>query len=135
MPQVRDPKTGRYTSGGGSSVGGAAGTNPRVSKARAVGAGATAGGASAGSEAKVNPKHQRTAENFLKNSTLSNSDRALVASNQFSYAGLSNKQVVNALNSMGKDKFELVTETQKGNIWTNGAPIIREYIVRKKSGN
>lgn len=26
MPQVRDPKTGRYTSGSGSSVGGAAGT-------------------------------------------------------------------------------------------------------------
>lgn len=37
MPQVRDPKTGRYTSGGSSSVGGAAGTNPRISKARAVG--------------------------------------------------------------------------------------------------
>lgn len=44
MPQVRDPKTGRYSSGG-SSVGGAAGTNPRVSKAAAVGNGATAGGA------------------------------------------------------------------------------------------
>ena len=44
MPQVRDPKTGRYTSGGGSSVGGAAGTNPRIQKAKAVGAGATAGG-------------------------------------------------------------------------------------------
>lgn len=44
MPQVRDPKTGRYTSGGGSSVGGAAGTNPRIQKAAAVGAGATAGG-------------------------------------------------------------------------------------------
>jgi hypothetical protein len=44
MPQVRDPKTGRYTSGGGSSVGGAAGTNPRIQKAKAVGGGATAGG-------------------------------------------------------------------------------------------
>jgi hypothetical protein len=44
MPQVRDPKTGRYTSGGGSSVGGAAGTNPRIQKAKAVGNGATAGG-------------------------------------------------------------------------------------------
>lgn len=43
MPQVRDPKTGRYTSGGGSSVGGAAGTNPRIQKAKAVGGGATAG--------------------------------------------------------------------------------------------
>ena len=32
MPQVRDPKTGRYTSGGGSSVGGAAGINPRIQK-------------------------------------------------------------------------------------------------------
>lgn len=46
MPQVRDPKTGRYTSGGGSSVGGAASTNPRISKAKAVGNGATAGGSS-----------------------------------------------------------------------------------------
>ena len=46
MPQVRDPKTGRYTSGGGSSVGGAAGTNPRIQKAKAVGGGATAGSAS-----------------------------------------------------------------------------------------
>lgn len=45
MPQVRDPKTGRYTSGGGSSVGGAASTNPRIQKAAAVGNGATAGGA------------------------------------------------------------------------------------------
>lgn len=44
MPQVRDPKTGRYTSGGGSSVGGAASTNPRISKAKAVGGGAAAGG-------------------------------------------------------------------------------------------
>ena len=44
MSQVRDPKTGRYTSGGGSSVGGAAGTNPRIQKAKAVGGGATAGG-------------------------------------------------------------------------------------------
>lgn len=44
MPQVRDPKTGRYTSGGGSSVGGAAGTNPRIQKAAAVGGGAPAGG-------------------------------------------------------------------------------------------
>lgn len=43
MPQTRDPKNGRYTSGGGSSVGGAAGTNPRIQKARAVGGGATAG--------------------------------------------------------------------------------------------
>lgn len=41
MPQVRDPKTGRYTSGGGSSVGGAAGTNPRIQKAKAMGGGAT----------------------------------------------------------------------------------------------
>ena len=48
MPQTRDAKTGRYTSGGGSSVGGAAGTNARVQKAKAVGGGATAGGASAG---------------------------------------------------------------------------------------
>lgn len=47
MPQVRDPKTGQYTSGGGSSVGGAASTNPRIQKAAAVGAGATAGGGSA----------------------------------------------------------------------------------------
>lgn len=46
MPQVRDPKTGRYVSAGGSSVGGAAGTNPRVSKAKAVGNGAPAGGSS-----------------------------------------------------------------------------------------
>ena len=44
MPQVRDAKTGRYTSGGGSSVGGAAGTNPRIQKAKAMGGGATAGG-------------------------------------------------------------------------------------------
>lgn len=44
MPQVRDPKTGRYTSGGSSSVGGAAGINPRVQRAKAVGGGATAGG-------------------------------------------------------------------------------------------
>jgi hypothetical protein len=44
MPQVRDSKTGRYTSGGGSSVGSAAGTNPRIQKAKAVGNGATAGG-------------------------------------------------------------------------------------------
>lgn len=44
MPQVRDGKTGRYTSGGGSSVGGAAGTNPRIQKAKAVGGGAAAGG-------------------------------------------------------------------------------------------
>ena len=43
MPQVRDPKTGQYTSGGGSSVGSAASTNPRIQKAAAVGAGATAG--------------------------------------------------------------------------------------------
>lgn len=50
MPQVRDPKTGRYTSGGGSSVGGAAGTNPRIQKAKAVGGGATAGGASPASQ-------------------------------------------------------------------------------------
>lgn len=47
MPQVRDPKTGRYTSGGDSSVGGAASTNPRIQKAKAVGGGATAGGANA----------------------------------------------------------------------------------------
>lgn len=46
MPQVRDPKTGRYTSGGGSSVGGAAAVNPRIQKAAAVGGGATAGGVS-----------------------------------------------------------------------------------------
>lgn len=46
MPQVRDPKTGRYTSGGGSSVGGASGANPRIQKAKAVGGGAPAGGAS-----------------------------------------------------------------------------------------
>ena len=46
MPQVRDPKTGRYVSAGGSSVGGAAGTNSRVSKAKAVGNGAPAGGTS-----------------------------------------------------------------------------------------
>lgn len=43
MPQARDPKTGRYTSGGGSSVGGAAGTNSRIQKAKAVGGGASAG--------------------------------------------------------------------------------------------
>lgn len=46
MPQVRDPKTGRYISGGGSSVGGAASTNPRIQKAAAVGNGAPAGGSS-----------------------------------------------------------------------------------------
>lgn len=45
MPQVRDPKTGRYTSGGESSVGGAASTNSRLQKAKAVGAGAPAGSA------------------------------------------------------------------------------------------
>jgi hypothetical protein len=44
MPQVRDAKTGRYTSGGSSSVGGAASTNPRIQKAKAVGGGAPAGG-------------------------------------------------------------------------------------------
>lgn len=45
MPQVRDPKTGRYTSGGGSSyeAGASAGTNSRIQKAKAVGAGATSG--------------------------------------------------------------------------------------------
>ena len=41
MPQVRDPKTGRYTSGGGSSyeAGANAGTNPRIQKAKAMGDG------------------------------------------------------------------------------------------------
>lgn len=35
MPQVRDPKTGRYTSEGGSS----SGTNHRIQKAKAIGSG------------------------------------------------------------------------------------------------
>lgn len=52
MPQVRDPKTGRYTSGGGSSVGGAAGTNPRIQKARAMSGGASAGGSSPAQQKK-----------------------------------------------------------------------------------
>lgn len=59
MPQVRDPKTGRYTSGGGSSVGGAASTNPRIQKAKAVGSGATAGGASTTAE-KLTADNART---------------------------------------------------------------------------
>lgn len=56
MPQSRDPKTGRYVSGSGSSIGGAAGTNSRVQKAKAVG-----GGASAGSNPSIkNPLPQLT---------------------------------------------------------------------------
>lgn len=41
MPQNRDPKTGRYTSGGGSSyeAGASASTNSRIQKAKLVGAG------------------------------------------------------------------------------------------------
>lgn len=57
MPQMRDPKTGRYISGGGSSVGGAASTNPRIQKAAAVGNGATAGGGSIVNE-DANPEYR-----------------------------------------------------------------------------
>lgn len=46
MAQNRDPKTGRYTSGNGSSIGGAAGTNPRIQKAKSVGVGNSAWGSS-----------------------------------------------------------------------------------------
>lgn len=52
MPQVRDAKTGRYTSGGSSSVGGAASTNPRIQKAKAVGGGAPAARVSASTSSK-----------------------------------------------------------------------------------
>lgn len=43
MPKVRDPKTGRFTSAGGSSyeAGATAPTNPRIQKAKAVGSGST----------------------------------------------------------------------------------------------
>jgi hypothetical protein len=65
MPQVRDPKTGRYTSGGGSSVGGAAGTNPRIQKAKAVGGGATAGGNSNSLNTKLSSSEAAQAVNKL----------------------------------------------------------------------
>lgn len=74
MPQVRDPKTGRYTSGGGSSVGGAAGTNPRIQKAKAVGNGATAAGGA--SKTVYNAKTLSTFEKGYK-STASASEQKI----------------------------------------------------------
>ena len=65
MPQVRDPKTGRYTSGGGSSVGGASSTNPRIQKAAAVGNGATAGAGGTREQARALEKKASALEREL----------------------------------------------------------------------
>lgn len=64
MPQVRDPKTGRYTSGGGSSVGGAAAVNPRVAKAANVGSGATVGGSNSAIKSQKNISYDNAEKMF-----------------------------------------------------------------------
>lgn len=64
--------------------------------------------------------------NFLKNNrdTINSSEGMIIASNQFSYMGLTNEQGLRALNMMGSDKYETVTTQKKGTIFTNFAPII-----------
>lgn len=80
MPQVRDPKTGRYTSSGGSSVGSPAPTNPRIQKAAAMGAGATAGGSVVNEDANPDYRyHSTSAEAYekIKFSELNPSSRGM----------------------------------------------------------
>ena len=65
MPQVRDPKTGRYTSGGSSSyeAGASAGTNSRIQKAKAMGGGAAAGSGATGAPQVT--EHMQSVSNSL----------------------------------------------------------------------
>ena len=104
---------------------------------------ARGGGGAAGSkpvEAKREPqpvgsaKQQRAADNFIKRNQvgLNSSQGVQIATNEFSYAGMSNEQALRMMNSMGNTKYEIYTQTQAGTMWTNYAPVKRTYIRRKR---
>lgn len=76
---------------------------------------------------------RRAVENFLSRATNINSANGQqIASNEFEFAGMSNERAVQVLNSMGRTKYELHTTEQPGNFWTNGAPVRRQYIRRRR---
>lgn len=89
------------------------------------GRGSSAGVGKATSKPIGTVKQQRAVQNFLRNTT-----SGQVATNEFKAVGMSNAQAVKVLNSLGRGKYKLVKEQEKGTIWTNFAPVNKEYIRR-----
>ena len=123
MPQVRDPKTGRYISGDGSSVGGAAGTNPRIQKAAAVGAGAPS--------SKPAPSLSETFANS------SYSEAVSLAENEFASSGIPASISRSLASCVARDRadkmsedggttFETFTPQQKANFITSAESAFRK---------
>ena len=112
MPQVRDPKTGRYTSGGDSSVGGAASTNPRIQKAAALGAGATV--------SKATPKLSETFASSSYSEAVSLAEGEFVSSGipasiSRSLASCVARDRADKMSEDGGTTFETFTPQQKTN--------------------
>ena len=102
MPQVRDPKTGRYTSGGGSSyeAGASAGTNSRLQKAKSVGSGTML------EEWQTNPLPQLTDDEVSAVYFLINGKESLVYSAPVEDVNLSNiKSTQRALRNDSVEHF------------------------------
>lgn len=89
------------------------------------GRGSSAGAGKTTSKPIGTVKQQRAVQNFLKSS-----NSGQVAANEFKYVGMSNAQAVKVLNSLGRGKYKLVKEQEKGTIWTNFAPVNKQYIRR-----
>ena len=138
MPQVRDPKTGRYTSGGGSSVGGAAGTNPRIQKAKAIGGGATAWGNS-----KVNnPISQLTDDEVSAVDTLIKGKESIISNAPVKNVPLNNiksmqktlrKDSIQYFESGGTAKgYPTILQTAKGNVILDGNHRVNQALKNNK---
>lgn len=129
MPQVRDPKTGRYTSGGSSSVGGAAGTNPRIQKAKAVGGGASAGGESP--HGKLVQTYKDGTKGYEKSGAkMSNAE----AREQGWFRMMDNSIKSSAAESLGVRKVDLDYDSETGLItkWNNTDPSTNGFTKAQK---
>ena len=128
MPQVRDAKTGRYTSGGGSSVGGAAGTNPRIQKANAVGAGAPAGGESP--HGKLVKTYGDGTKGYEKPDVMSDAE----AKEQGWYRMMDSVIVNSAADSLGVSKYDIDYDKETGLVtkWNNTDPSTNGFTKAQK---
>lgn len=115
--------------------------HPRADNGQFTSGAGGSGSTSTKGASKISDKHKKALQNQLEAHIFSKNpngagERTQIASNEMEFAGITNEEMVKMLNAYDpKYEYRIDVEEKKGNFWTNGAKIKKQYLVReKKSG-